>query len=317
MDIAKDGGRSRWRSLPLGMKTGMEPAADGWPIRRFEWPAPADRPARGSLMFQTGRGDFIEKYIEALGHWHDRGWRLEGFDWRGQGGSGRFLADGSVGHADGFDRWVDDLDVAVARWMARTSGPHVLIGHSMGGHLALRLLAERHPRIDAAVLVSPMLGFAMGLLPIWAARLIAGAACRFGFADRAAWGAGTQPMPAHRQLNLTRSADRYADELWWRSSRPDLAIGAPSWGWLRGGLASMARLAAPGVLEAVKTPILILATPRDRLVSASAIRGAAARLPNGRLRMFESGAHELLREEDDVRLPALAAIDDFVDEVAP
>lgn len=306
------------RRLPSGMTIGLEPAADGWPLRRFAWAPPAGRAApRGSLMVQSGRGDFIEKYLEPLAHWHARGWGLAGFDWRGQGGSGRLLADRSVGHADSFDPWLDDLDAAVAAWRGITPGPHVLIGHSMGGHLVLRLLAERRPLVVAAVLLSPMLGFSMGALPPWGARLIAGAACRIGLAGRAAWGGGRQAMPAHRERNLTRSAERYADELWWRTQHPELAIGAPSWGWLRAGLMSMARLARPGVLEAVTTPILILATPQDGLVSAAAIRRAAARLPDARLRMFDAGAHELLREVDEVRLPALTAIDDFLDEVAP
>lgn len=318
MDTARQMGAADRRSLPPGMTIGIDPATDGWPLRRFAWPASADRPRpRGSLMVQAGRGDFIEKYLEPLAHWHACGWELEGFDWRGQGGSGRLLADPAIGHAASFDPWLDDLAAAVTRWRNATPAPHVLIGHSMGGHLVLRLLAERRPLVAGAVLLSPMLGFSMGALPAWGARLIAGAACRIGLSERAAWGGGRQAMPAHRERNLTHSAERYADELWWRTQRPELAIGAPSWGWLRAGLASMARLARPGVLEAVEAPILILATPHDGLVSAAAIRRAAARLPNARLRMFDTGAHELLREADDVRLPALAAIDDFLDEVAP
>lgn len=315
MDVVDHPAGADRRSLPPGMMIGMEPAADGWPIRRFAWPPPAGREPRGSLMVQAGRGDFIEKYLEALGHWHDRGWQLEGFDWRGQGGSGRFLADASIGHVDSFDRWLDDLDAAVVRWRSRSPGPHILIGHSMGGHLVLRLLAERRPQVDAAVLVSPMLGYQMGMLAPWAAGLIANVACRIGLGERPAWGGGKKAMPAHRERNLTHSPERYQDELWWRTSHPELAIGAPSWGWLRAGLRSMTRLNRPHVLESVQTPVLILATPHDALVSATAIRRAAARLPHGRLQLFETGAHELLREVDEVRLSALAAIDEFIDGV--
>lgn len=316
MDVAKDMDRRAWRTVPAGMVVDVASAVDGWALRRFDWAPPADVPVRGSLLFQGGRGDFIEKYIEALTHWHHRGWRLTGFDWRGQGGSGRFLDDPAVGHADSFDLWLDDLDAMVGRWLAESPGPHVLAGHSMGGHLVLRLLAERRPAVDAAVLVSPMLGFSAGPLPAWAVRLIATAACRIGLAERAAWGGGRGPeaMPAHRERNLTHSAERYADELWWRAQHPELAVGAPSWGWLRAGAESMARLAAPGVLETVRTPLLILGTPHDGLVDSAAIVRAAGRLPGARLRMFDDGAHELLRETDVVRLPALAAIDAFLDE---
>lgn len=309
------GGR---RSLPVGMRIDSWRASDGWALRRFDWPVPAGGAARGSLLFQSGRGDFIEKYLQAIGHWHDRGWAVTGFDWRGQGGSGRFLADPAVGHAESFDGWVEDLDGFVAAWLAGTPGPHVLVGHSMGGHLLLRLLAERHPQVDAAVLLAPMLGYVAGPLPAWAVRWIAGAACRLGLAGRAAWTErlGDGDGPSHRQRNLTHDLAQYADELWWRDRHPELALGAPSWGWLRAGAESMAALAAPGMLEGVATPTLILATPTDRLVDARAIARAAARMPDTELRWFPAAAHELLRERDDIRRAALGMIDAFLAEHA-
>jgi lysophospholipase len=106
----------------------------------MDWPQPAGAPARGSLVFANGRGDFVEKYIEALAHWHKRGWNVTSFDWRGQGGSrGNIVG----GHLESFDPLVGDLEALVADQVANTQGPHVAIGHSMGGHLLLRLLAER------------------------------------------------------------------------------------------------------------------------------------------------------------------------------
>ena len=45
-------------------------APDGGRCRRMDWPQPAGAKARGSLLFAGGRGDFIEKYLEAYAHWH-------------------------------------------------------------------------------------------------------------------------------------------------------------------------------------------------------------------------------------------------------
>lgn len=311
--------RAAWRSLPADMTIAHWPAADGWPLRRFDRPAPAGTRRRGSLLFQGGRGDFIEKYVEALGHWHARGWALTGFDWRGQGGSGRFLSDPAIGHAPSLDPLLDDLAGYVDRWLVDAPGPHVLIGHSMGGHLILRLLAERRPAVTAAVLVAPMLGFATGSLPPWAAGMIARAALLAGRGERAAWRDGDRPGgdPIGRQRNLTHSAERYADEQYWKAQMPEIGVGAPSWGWLAASIRSMAETARAGRLEGVQTPILILAAPGDRLVSTPAIRAAVARLPHGRLIEYAGSAHEILREADGVRLPALAAIDAFLDEAAP
>ena len=299
------------RALPQGLRLSDSAGPDGWRLRGFDWRA--DGAFRGSLLFQSGRGDFVEKYLEALAHWHARGWHTAGFDWRGQGGSARDGPGPASGDANGFDAMVADAGGYVAAWIAATPPPHVLVGHSMGGHLLLRLLAERRVAVDAAVLVSPMLGLAHAPLSTRMARLMAGAACALGFGARPLWGHAT---PLARQANLTGCADRYADEGWWREAQPRLGVGPPSWGWLKAALASIARLDAAGVLERVDMPVLLVATERDRLVSAAAIRRAARRLPDARLVMLD-GAHELLREADPARTAAFAAIAAFLDERAP
>lgn len=306
------------RAIPPGLSISAWRAADGWPLRQFDWP-PETGEARGSILFQTGRGDFIEKYLEVYAHWHERGWRVSGFDWRGQGGSGRLLAGRSVGHLPSLDPLLGDFAAFAAEWLAATPAPHVVIGHSMGGHLALRLLAEHRVEIDAAVLVAPMLGLNTGPVPAPVARVLARGLCALGLTERPAWREGNRPGEAERtrQTNLTACVDRYADEIWWKGERPELALATPSWGWLAAAFESTAGLFRPGVLEGVTTPMLILGSEHDRLVSAAATRSAAARLPNARLLMSKQGAHELLREVDAVRLPLLAEIDRFLDEVAP
>ena len=75
------------------------PAPDGWTLRRLDWPSPG---GRGRMLFQGGRGDVIEKYLETFAHFHARGWSVTSFDWRGQGGSGRLSPDPHVGHAADF-----------------------------------------------------------------------------------------------------------------------------------------------------------------------------------------------------------------------
>ncbi len=297
------------RSLPAGMTLSESRGADGWRLRGYDWPV-AGGAVRGSLLFQSGRADFVEKYVEALAHWHDRGWGVSGFDWRGPGGSART---GEAGGGAGWslDAMVADLAAYAADWMARTPAPHVLVGHSMGGHLLLRLLVEQAVRPAAVVLVAPMLGLAHAPLSAAVALRIAEAARLLGLGGRPVW--RRELGAVGRQARLTGCAERYADEEHWHAANPALRIEPPSWLWLAAALRSIARLDAPGVLEAVTVPMLIVATPRDRLVSASAIRRAAARLPDARLVELD-GAHELLREADGVRLAAFAAIDDFLDE---
>lgn len=290
-------------------------AGDGWPLRRFRVPpAPGTVPC-GSLLFQTGRADFIEKYIESFDHWRKQGWTIEGFDWRGQGGSGRMLDDPRVGHGPSYEAMVADLASYGRDWVARTPSPHILIGHSMGGHLVLRTLAEASLPVDGAVLLSPMLGLNAGWIGETVGRLIAGLLCRIGFLERPAWSEDSKKGSGHRQLNLTHSEERYADEQWWRGADPMLDVGPPSWGWLRDSWASIAGLLAPGVLERVQAPLLILCADQDRLVMTSTIRQAVPRLPNARLFRHPTAAHELLREIDPIRYWALAEVDSFLGSV--
>jgi len=299
------------RAIPGGAMLGSWAAPDGWPYRLLDWPQPARSKARGSLLFAGGRGDFIEKYLEAQAHWHDRGWNVTAFDWRGQGGS-RGTTKG--GHVDSFDLMIDDLAALIADWHARTPAPHVAIGHSMGGHLLLRTLAERKPALDAAVLVAPMVRINSGPLPYWAAHWTANAMNVLGLAGHPAWETSRSASPAGslRQSILTGCRDRYEDELWWWEKEPGYNLGAPSWGWLRAAYASSDRL-TPERLGGIDLPVLLLGTARDRLVSPEAIREAAAAIPKAELVMIDEAAHEILREEDPVRLRAFAAIDAFLD----
>jgi lysophospholipase len=189
----------------------------------------------------------------------------------------------------------------------------------MGGHLALRALAER--RIDPAglVLVAPMLGLNR-LLPDALIHTVARLMCAIGDPRRKAWKWNEKPgkAPLDRSELLTHDLQRYADELWWRDHREETATGPGSWRWVERAYASMRGLRAPGMFEAISTPVLILTAAHDRLVDMAAIERAASRLPQSELVRFGSEArHEILREVDPVRNRALAVIDAFLDRVAP
>lgn len=304
------------RAWPVGGRLDYWEAPDGWALRRYR----LGDGTRGRMLVLGGRGDMIEKYLEVIGHWAAGGWAVTTFDWRGQGGSGRLTADPLCGHVDDFAQWVADLDAIAAGWRAEGDGPCVMLGHSMGGHLLLRALAEGMTRPDAAIAVAPMMGVHTSPLPRWLAVAIAEAMCALGFDRRQAW---TQKEDSERQRRmrqkrLTHDPARYADELWWRDHSRDVALGSPSWKWVAQALHSTHALEQGGGLERIAVPLLILAAQEDRLVSTPAIRRIARQIPDARLHVYgPEAAHEILRELDPVRLDALARIDAFLDEVAP
>lgn len=303
------------RAIPADARFSSWTAADGWIYRTLERRQAEGVPVRGSLLFAGGRGDFIEKYLEAHDHWHRAGWNVTTFDWRGQGAS---QGDRPGGWLDSFDTLVDDLNGLIRAWQADAPGPHAVIGHSMGGHVLLRTLADRSPTIDAAVLIAPMLAINSGPVPPFAAAWTASFFSALGWGGQPAWQQPPIPQPAGslRQAYLTGCPDRYSDELYWWEKQPAFNLGPPSWGWLKAAYASSAAL-TPAKLAAVRTPVLLIGTELDRLVSPAAIRIAAARLANSELLMLDDAAHEILRERDPVRLKALARIDSFLDRHAP
>jgi lysophospholipase len=304
------------RTIPAGATLGTLAGAGKWPLRALTWPANGER---GSLLFLGGRGDIVEKYLESFAHWHDEGWHVTSFDWRGQGGSGRLSANRNVGHAQSFAPWINDLATVTERWRAEQPGPHVIIAHSMGGHLVLRALIEARILPDAVVLIAPMLGFDTAPLPTALAGWLADLMCRIGSPERAAWKKNEKPVlgSVSRQSLLTNDPDRYDDEIWWKKAKPELELGPPSWAWMAEAYRSTKACSDADALAKVKTPVLLIGTDGDKLVSPLAIRRAAARLPNSELKMFDKKvAHEVLRECDAPRDLALLAIDVFLSRCA-
>ena len=300
------------RSIPAGASIDAWRAADGWLLRTFDWPAGGA--ARGSILFQCGRGDFFEKYLESFAHWHAAGWRITSLDWRAQAGSGRATPLPNVGHIADFAHYIDDIRAFWSDWAAVADGPRVAFGHSMGGHLILRALAEKAIAPDAAVLVAPMLGLHSPVGPRLGEAL-AKAMGRLGDSARPAWKGNERPNTRFtRQQLLTHDPARYADELWWQAQNPELVTGPPSWNWVMQGFESTRRLRDSPALAALATPVLMLVAEADQLVDPKAALAVAARLPDARVVRFGAeSAHEILREADPVRDRALGEIDRFLD----
>jgi lysophospholipase len=300
------------RTYPDGSSISSWTAPDGWQLRRFDWPSSAVAP-RGSILFQGGRGDIFEKYLESFHHWHDQGWTITSFDWRGQGGSGRLTDDPHVGDIDRFGTYLADYGAFWKEWAAATPGPHVAMGHSMGGHLVCRALAKVLAEPDAAVLIAPMMGLHAPISARFGERL-AEIAMKLGNPQRRAWKSNEKPGTTDSRLSLlTHDPDRYSDEPWWWEQKPEIKLGPPSWRWVVRAFESTRRLRVSRRVKLVKTPVLVLVAEADKLVRAVDAIKVAGLLPDARLVRFgNESAHEILREVDPVRNRALGEIDIFL-----
>lgn len=302
------------RAIPAAARISHWRAPDGWALRRFDWPGAG----RGRILWQGGRGDIFEKYLELFAHWHEAGWSVTSLDWRGQGGSGRVAADPSVGDIGDFADYIADFKAFWAEWSGEGEGPRVLMGHSMGGHLVLRAVVEGAADPVALVLSAPMLGLKSPIGWTLGERL-AGRIARIGNPARPAWRGNERPgtMMTRQQL-LTYDPDRYADELWWQSAKPELVLGPPSWRWVAQAFTSTRLLRRDPRLVTLAPPVLLIVPLHDELVDSRAALGVARRLPDARLLTFgKEAAHEILREADPARARAVAEIDAFLAEKVP
>lgn len=132
-------------------------AADGARLHLREWPCDG---ARGTVHLVHGLGEHIGRYdalAAALNGW---GWRVVGHDHRGHGRS-----DGPRGGLPAPDTLLRDLAQVIDTVRTARGGPRVLLGHSLGGLIAARFVAEGlhdrpadwHRGVDALVLSSPAL----------------------------------------------------------------------------------------------------------------------------------------------------------------
>ncbi len=266
----------------------------------------------GTIILLNGRGDFIEKYAEACHAMVGWGPTLLALDWRGQGLSGRLASDPRIGHADDLGALAGDLPAMLDR--IDLPRPLRLVAHSMGGHLALRLLHDHPGLVERAVLLSPMLRFRTAPVPWGLAKWIAAGAIWLGLGERYAPGQGPFDATVRTQSArfLTTDPARQTDESWWAAQNPALVSGGVSFGWLQAAFRSVALLESPGYLEAIQTPLLVLAAGADRIVDLPATERACKRLPQAVLHIVAGAQHELLREQDSIRTAALSQIRDYL-----
>lgn len=141
------------------MDTLTLPTADGLGLHLRHWPAPAAAP-RGTVLLVHGLGEHAGRYAHVAAALNGAGWHVSGFDQRGHGRSG-----GRQGVVAAADSLLADLGAVVDAVRPRAPGPLVLLGHSMGGTVAARFVAEAlapqpaawSRRLDGLVLSSPAL----------------------------------------------------------------------------------------------------------------------------------------------------------------
>jgi alpha-beta hydrolase superfamily lysophospholipase len=113
---------------------------------------------RARLVITHGLGEHSGRYNHVVDRLLPLGLSIWGMDLRGHGKS-----DGPRGHIQTFDDYMGDLTAMIGH--ARKEIPEgrkcLLLGHSMGGLVALGLALQSPELLDGVIISSPMLGIAV------------------------------------------------------------------------------------------------------------------------------------------------------------
>ena len=266
--------------------------------------------AHAHAVILQGRTEFLEKYADVAGKLTARGFAVAALDWRGQGQSPRLVADPMLGHIEDFTTYRDDLDALLADpAVVALPGPRLLVGHSMGGAIALDWLGQNPGGGAALVLSAPMLGLHLPRPLRWLAPRIARAAVRLGRGETYVPGSGPRSYleEGFDGNVLTEDRVRFNELADYVAANSAVALGGASLAWLRAAFAVMAALEG----KAPPVPTLALLGTAEALVSQDAIR-ALARHEGVTLAEIPGARHEPFIETPPRRVAVWAAIDAFL-----
>ena len=261
--------------------------ADGLPLHLHHWPR-AD--AKGTVLIVHGLGEHGGRYAHVAAALNGAGWSVVSYDHRGHGRSGG--ARGRIAHDDAL---LEDLALVIDAVRAEHPGRLLLLGHSMGGLIAARFVAEglqpqpaRWQReVDALVLSSPALAADMNAVQ----KLLLASLGRL--APDLAVGNGLKPAWVSRDAAVVRAY--VADPLVHDRITPRLARFILDGGALVRGLASRWRV-----------PTLLMWAGSDRCVAPRGSAEFARSAPAGVLQAQEFAPlyHEIFNEPEQAQVLA-------------
>ncbi|MCZ8094682.1 MAG: lysophospholipase [Acidovorax sp.] len=267
-------------------------AADGENLALHEWPVSANTPLRGLVVLVHGLGEHAGRYgalAEQLNAW---GFAVRGYDHYGHGASA-----GPRGGLTSDTRLLDDLADMIECTRARLPPglPLVLLGHSMGGLVAARLVSLNLCPVDALVLSSPALDAGLG--PVQ--KLLVSTLPRIAPNLRVGNGLDAHYLSHDAQVVANYRADPQChDRISARLARfiadagPATVATAPTWA----------------------VPTLLMWAGADRLVNPAGSRAFAQAAPPAMVQShcFEGAFHELFNETPEYATPVLQMLQDWL-----
>lgn len=253
--------------------------------------------ARGTVLVCPGRTEFIEKYFEVGRELQDRHFAVAIFDWPGQGLSSRMHKNALAGHVRNFSVYVDALQRGLDQLhKLNAPKPYILLGHSMGGAIALEALRRRKVPVAAAAFSSPMWG-----LPVWFFQRWYAHAMRFlGFGGRVIKSSG--PPETFENNILTHDERRWSVYRRLVEAEPQLAVTDPTIAWVCSALNVIQAFSLKDALHHLRDmPSMVAIAGAEKIVKPSAQHKVAKAFKHAEVFTVKGASHEILMETDDRR----------------
>jgi lysophospholipase len=267
----------------------------------------------GTVVLTTGRTQFIEAYLEAIGEWQKRGYDVWAMDWRGQGLSSRMIPESpNKGFVGTFEEYMQDMEYFVST-LAKpvATRKNFIVGQSMGGGLVIRYAAE-HPGAFAGVIAgAPMIDFA-------APAILKGIVSMAASLNPQGYvlGEGGDYVQANRTFEgnvITHDQNRFNRFHAFIDREPRLALGAATNQWVSEGIKSCNNFTNAAYMSKLTTPVLMFCAETDKLVSVEAQKKLAEQYSSRITRIELPGTyHEVFLETDATQQKIWAEIDVFV-----
>lgn len=267
-------------------------AADGTRLAQYRWaPAAGVRPREGGIYLLHGLSEHMGRYDHVARALAAQGWRVAAHDHRGHGHSA-----GAPASLRRQDDLVDDAAACIEACTAEWGRPPVVIGHSLGGLVAVRLGLRHRVRLAGLVLASPPF---MVRVPGWTRRALQWLADHHPDA-RIPYGLTPAKVSHDRQVVAAFKADRLVHRC------------------ITGRLARFIDETGREVLAEAPMlchPTLLLVAGDDSIVAPEGSRLFAQRAPAGllRLRWYDSAWHELFNETPAIAEAVLADLHGWLD----
>jgi lysophospholipase len=277
--------------------------------------AKAEGESKGTMVIGPGFRENGEKYFEVMRDMQKRGFDVYVMDWRGQGGSERFIKGSQKAHHEGYDEQIATLHQFVDTVIPATSKkPLMLMAHSMGAHIGLRYLNEHPGVFDSAILTSPMFDIVTAGVPKKLARQMAKFAKAGNYLEKYVPGGTDWVEDTFKDNKKTSDPVRFAAEQEISRTNDNLKIGEPTYGWVYHTFTSIDVLNDEDYLKAIETPILMEVSGKEQIVDRAAQDRALTLLPNVRKVEIADSKHEIWMERDDLRNKWLEKVDEFTAE---